>query len=96
VRTKRPSEAVFADGRTRVKPLALHPKAIGVSYDTYEESECGAQIVNGVAILPIEGPLEHKPGWWQDYESLGAVFGSLCNDGDVRVIVLKFDSPGGE
>lgn len=93
---KRPSEAIFADGRNRVKPLALLPAAVGVMYDTYDEAACGAQLVNGVAILPVDGPLCHKPGWWQDYESLAIAFQDLCNDARVNCILLKFDSPGGD
>lgn len=110
----RPSEAVFADGRTpRPVPLAIRPEAIGVAYPvrevrdrkTYELRSMVAtdvaEIVDGVAVLSIEGPLEHKSAdvwwcYWQTYEELARDFKLLCDDSSVRSIVLKFDSPGGE
>ncbi len=99
----RPTSAIFADGSSkRSAPLAIHPEAIGVSYDVKpaDEVRC-ARIVNGVAVLSIDGPLEHKSSsewwsYWQTYEALVRDFDSLINDGSVRAVVLKFDSPGGE
>jgi capsid assembly protease len=93
---RRPSDAVFADGRTRARPLALLPSAIGVTHGTYDSTEDVATIDSGVGILCIEGPLEHKPGWFLDYESIVVAFRTLCVNPSVQTIVLKFDSPGGE
>ena len=110
----RPSSSVFADGTKRSRPLALHPEAIGVAYptrevrdrDTYEKraivASDVADIVDGVAVLSIDGPLEHKGseswwgGFWQTYEGLASDFKLLCDDSSVSAIVLKFDSPGGD
>lgn len=109
----RPSEAIFADGRKRSRPLALHPDAIGVAYPTrkaydYETHKVRdvvasdvAEIVKGVAVLCIDGPLEHKSdgGWWcfwQTYEALARDFKLVIEDESVSAVVLKFDSPGGE
>ncbi len=90
----RPSEAIFADGR-KARSLALHPDAVNVSYPTIE-AECVADIVDGVAVLCVDGPLEHRMTWWSNYEALAIQFKALCDDSSVRAIVMKFDSPGGE
>lgn len=96
MKTNRPLSAVFVDDTKRGTPLAIHPDAVGVSYNTKAADET-CEIVDGVAVLCIEGPLEHKGcGFWQDYESLADDFKSLCDDASIRCIVLKFDSPGGE
>ncbi len=109
----RPTEAVFADGRKRSKPLAIHPDAIGVSYptrktydrETHELRDAAAkdvaEIVKGVAVMCVDGPLEHKSdgGWWcfwQTYEDLARDFKLVIEDESVSAVVLKFDSPGGE
>ncbi len=97
----RPAMAVFADGSAK-RPLAIHPEAIGVSFDVRPAEEVRtAEISNGVAVLSIDGPLEHKGGdswfsYWQNYEDLANEFASVLADGSVRAVVLKFDSPGGE
>jgi signal peptide peptidase SppA len=94
---KQPSEAVFAKGNN-ARPLAIHPDAIGATYPTRVAKDV-AEIVNGVAVLSVHGPLDHHGTsewcWWQTYENLAIDFGALCDAGDVSAIVLKFDSPGG-
>jgi len=99
----RPATAIFADGSSkRATPLAIHPEAIGVSYDVMPADEVrNAKVVDGVAILCVDGPLEHKGGdswwsYWQTYEDLASDFKSCLDDGGVRAVILKFDSPGGE
>ncbi len=99
MKPQRPSEAVFADGKTK-RALAIHPDAIGVSY-AVRKTEQVATIKDGVAVLSIDGPLEHKSGdtwwsYWQTYEDLARDFKSCIEDENVNAIVLKFDSPGGE
>jgi ClpP class serine protease len=95
----RTTPRVFCDGSRRAQPLAIHPDAIGVSYPP-RKTEHIADVKDGVAVLSIDGPLEHKGGgwwcFWQTYEDLTASFNALCNDDEVKSIVLKFDSPGGE
>jgi len=110
----RPEVAIFADGSSkRSAPLAIHPEAIGVSYPTrhvrdratYEVREMTAsdvaEIADGVAVLSIDGPLEHKGGdswfsFWQNYEDLARDFQLILNDDNVSAVIMKFDSPGGE
>jgi ClpP class serine protease len=96
----RPTSAVFADGSKSDRLLALHPDAIGVTFNTRPGNEI-APIKDGVAVLCIEGPLEHKGGggwwcFWDTYEQIHRDFVSLLESSDVSAIVLKFDSPGGE
>lgn len=104
---------IFADGSKPSRPLALHPEAIGVAYpprktydrETYQLREMVAsdvaEIVDGIAVLSVEGPLEHKGGggwwcFWQTYEELARDFKLVVDDESVSAVVLKFDSPGGE
>lgn len=60
-----------------------------------------ATIEKGVAVLCVDGPLEHKSAsewwsYWQTYEDLARDFKLVLDDASVRAVVLKFDSPGGE
>ena len=60
-----------------------------------------AEIADGVAVLSIDGPLEHKSAsewwsYWQTYEDLARDFQLILDDSAIRAVVLKFDSPGGE
>ena len=108
----RPVEAVFADGKSK-RPLALRPDAIGVAYPTRETRDRKtyelramvatdvADVVNGVAVLSIDGPLKHKSEsewycYWQTYEDLARDFKLVIEDPSVSAVVLKFDSPGGD
>ncbi len=91
---RRPSEAIFADGR-KPRPMALHPEAVNVSYPTLE-AELVADVTDGIAVLCIDGPLEHRMTWWANYEALAVAFKACCEDPAVNAIMLKFDYPGGE
>ncbi len=111
---ERPTNAIFADGSSkRSAPLAIHPEAIGVSYPTREVRDRKtyelramvasdvAEISDGVAVLSVDGPLEHKSAsewwsYWQTYEDLTRDFDLILNDPSIKAVVLKFDSPGGE
>lgn len=101
MKPNRPSEAIFADGRGKPKALAIHPEAIGVTYPVMDVKEVRcAEVVQGIAVLSIDGPLEHKGGsywsYWQSYEELAKDFKSLIDCAEVSAIIMKFDSPGGE
>lgn len=51
---------------------------------------------DGVAIVNIEGGLEHKAGWFDSYESIVQRVREAAEDEDVKSVVLKIDSPGGD
>ncbi len=86
---------VFCTPQTR-GVLALNPSAVNVSYPTVSAARV-AEVVDGVAVLCIDGPLVHRAGCgWLDYESIAVCFKACLDDGAVREVVLKFDSPGGE
>ncbi|ABE29916.1 clp protease family protein [Paraburkholderia xenovorans LB400] len=60
------------------------------------------EVVEGVAIVPIEGTLVHKLGELRPYSGMTGYDGIRANlsmamaDESVRAIVLDIDSPGGE
>lgn len=55
------------------------------------------RIENGIGILSIMTPLAHHAEYFFDsYESIEARFAELCGTADVKAIVLRIDSPGGE
>lgn len=98
-KTQRNDREVFADGTNPDRLLALHPAAIGVAFRQRPAADV-ARVVNGVAVLCVDGPLEHKCrswwGFWQNYERLVECFRSALLDPEVKAVMLKFDSPGGE
>lgn len=55
----------------------------------------------GVAVLPLRGPLEQRPGVAVSWlggtatDAFGRAFDAALRDRDVRAIVLDIDSPGG-
>lgn len=75
--------------------LALHPSAMRAVYEPREPNEnC---IVDGIGILCIDGPLESKAGWFfDDYECILQRYKDLIYSDDVRIVLLKIDSPGGD
>lgn len=60
------------------------------------------ELVNGVAMIPVEGTLVHKSGWvgaysgMTGYDGLAAQLRQAMADPDVKAIWLDIDSPGGE
>lgn len=65
---------------------------------TYEKREVRAEeIDDGLGIISIEGPLENKGDFWFDsYECILQRYKDLIYDDQVRAVVLKVDSPGGD
>jgi ClpP class serine protease len=60
------------------------------------------EVVDGIAIIPIEGTLVHKSGWigsWSGmtgYDGIATMVRQARMDGEVRAIWLDIHSPGGE
>ncbi|MDP3228509.1 MAG: S49 family peptidase [Acidovorax sp.] len=59
-------------------------------------------LINGIAVIPVEGTLVHKSGYVgsssgvMGYDGLEAQIKSAIADPDVKGIMLDVDSPGGE
>lgn len=64
--------------------------------------DTGYDVVEGVAIIPIQGTLVQKLGTLRPYsgmtgyDGIRACFLRALNDGEVKAICLDIDSPGGE
>jgi ClpP class serine protease len=82
-----------AAGGTRL--FAIHPDAMQAFYE--QQEVVPNTVANGVAVLTIDGPLEHKGAWWFDsYERIITRFKDALYSGEVRSVVLKIGSPGGD
>lgn len=61
-----------------------------------------AEIHDGVAVIPVNGPLARYYDFWSwlfggsAYEDLAKEISAAVADSSVRAVVLDFDSPGGE
>lgn len=57
-------------------------------------------LVDGIAIVPVQGILVHGATWWgwneTDYASIGEKMIAAVEDSEVRAIALHVNSPGGE
>lgn len=64
--------------------------------------DTGYDIVEGIAVIPIQGTLVQKLGTLRPYsgmtgyDGIRACFLQALNDGEVKAICLDIDSPGGE
>lgn len=55
-----------------------------------------ARVINGVAVIPVKGPLMRAFTWWAwSYEEVGRDLALAQASNLVRAIVLDIDSPGG-
>ena len=88
--------------------LALRPEAAaqlaaapvlcaGWMDDCEDEDDCDEYtVVNGVAVVPVEGALMDRAGWWWDgYDAIAARVEKAHGDASVRAVMLDLDSPGG-
>jgi ClpP class serine protease len=73
------------------------PSAFGLFFDAPPEVSFSpdALLDGGIAVLPIRGPLEQHAGWWTNYEGIVAATEAAMQCAQTRVVVHKFDSPGG-
>ncbi|WP_129991840.1 S49 family peptidase [Rahnella sp. CFA14(1/10)] len=64
--------------------------------------DTGYDVVEGIAVIPIQGTLVQKLGTLRPYsgmtgyDGIRACFLQALNDGEVKAICLDIDSPGGE
>ncbi|EHJ8971170.1 S49 family peptidase [Salmonella enterica] len=69
---------------------------------TRQSRDSGYEIINGVAVIPVEGTLVHKLGTLRPfsgmtgYDGIRQTFTGAMDDPEVRAICLDIDSPGGE
>lgn len=73
---------------------ALDPKAFDFFFmSAMQPTEL---LPNGVAVVHIAGPLEHHAGFFDSYEAIAERLEDAFCDDDVRAVVMKIDSPGGD
>ncbi len=95
-----PSEPIRFRARGHAGELLLiSPDAMQATYYPREVEDI-AEVVDGVAVLCIDGPLESKPSgsWWSyfdDYESILCRFRCAIEDDEICAVLLKIDSGGG-
>jgi ClpP class serine protease len=76
--------------------LAIRPEAMSAVYES-RDLQAVCDIVDGIAILYVEGPTTHKPGWFFDcYESIVSRFRTAMLSEEVLAVLLKLDTPGGD
>lgn len=78
--------------------LAIDANALEKEYDTLSNlKESTDQPKSAIAIIDINGPLEHKLNCLFDsYDDIEERIKCSIQDNDVKAIILKIDSPGGE
>lgn len=85
----------FREHPSTEEVLAIDPKAFWLSYGGGRRDT--ELTDDGIAVIRIEGPLEHKASWsWDSYEGIVERVREAAEDEDVRAVVFKFDSPGGD
>lgn len=76
--------------------------AIARQWGESMEGTYSAEIVDGVAVIPVAGPLMRQLSFWSwffggsAYELLAKEIGTAISNPAVRAVVLDIDSPGGE
>lgn len=88
------------DGRD-LGPLAIRPDALGRRYAARvplvqrdgQWQRYG--LVEGVAVVSVDGPLMQRGGWWDGYDSVYETARAAFADPGARAVMLKLSSPGG-
>ena len=75
--------------------LAIDPRAWGMGFSAHDRDVAPFELINGVAVVNVRGPLTHHAGWWSDsYDEIKArVVAAL--ESKPAAVVLSLDSPGG-
>jgi signal peptide peptidase SppA len=80
----------------------VDPKAIQSRDGVPLDNAPTATVRDGVAIIPISGPLSTKPSFWSwifggsNYESIARDIRQAVESPEVKAILLSCDSPGGD
>jgi ClpP class serine protease len=74
--------------------LALEPRAFGMIFETHEEQD-EIDVVDGVAVVSVCGPLMHHDDWW--FDSYDGVKSRVAKAVEIapKAVLLSVDSPGG-
>ncbi|MBP0439916.1 S49 family peptidase [Tianweitania sediminis] len=76
--------------------------AIARQWGDQLEGAYSAEVHDGVAVIPVNGPLMRHLSFWSwisgsgAYELLAKEISAAVANGNVRAVVLDIDSPGGE
>lgn len=89
-------------------PAAILPSALGRRWASWREaarvrSELGADgwpkpygMVNGVAVVSVDGPLMQRGGWyWDGHDSVAEKVKAALAEPKASAVLLKLNSPGG-
>lgn len=82
--------------------LALDPRVLAAGgYVEIPEAAAPVETTQGVALIPIEGPLAQRAseglcGYLEGYDALGARIAAALGDPNVGAVVLRVNSPGGD
>jgi len=96
MRTPKNEVRIFCDGKDTRRVFAIHPKAVGQSFDTPEQkpAEIGD---DGIAVVSICGPLEHhRSTWFDSYDDILCRIEDSLRCDETKALILCFDSPGGD
>ncbi len=97
--------AALADrfGLARLLRMDGRMVALDMDFDPGEAAqECPYEVIEGIAIIPVQGTLVQRLGTLHPYSGMTGYDGIRANlglalaDDTVRAIVLDIDSPGGE
>lgn len=98
----RKAEAIARFLASRIAGVTLPQLAVSVDSSTRRDRQ-QLSIVNGVAVIDVTGVLVHRAGQMDadstpllSYEQLGLEMDSALRSSEVRGILLRIDSPGGE
>ncbi|HEY1035554.1 MAG TPA: S49 family peptidase [Pseudoxanthomonas sp.] len=78
------------------------PQAVAAKLGRPLDNTYAVENRNGVAVLPVEGPLFKRAGFFDEisgatsYARLATDFAAALNDPGINAIVLNIDSPGGD
>ena len=86
---------IFCTGNDTSRLYALHPKAVGESYNTADPKP--VEINQDIAIVSICGPMEQHHSWMFDsYDDILERIESALKKEKTKALVMVFDSPGGD
>ena len=74
--------------------LALEPRAFGLDF-LFAPPPAPFALQGDVAIVEIQGPIQHHAGWFDSYDAIHDRVAAACAS-EAGTVVLKIDSPGGE